>query len=72
MNFLIDENLPAGLSLTARQYGHKAEWVRDIQAGTSDQDIFENILKKDQTVVTRDKRFANYVLYQMMIEKANK
>jgi hypothetical protein len=43
MRFLVDENLPCDLAISARERGLEALWVRDIFPGAKDQVILERL-----------------------------
>ena len=62
MRFLVDENLPISLALTARERGHEATWTRDVLPGAPDTSILVRLRETGEVLVTRDIRFANLVL----------
>jgi len=69
-DFLVDENLPHQLVQRAREHGHEARWVRDLMPGASDREIFAELLRSGEHLVTRDKRFANTVFARIGMEEA--
>jgi len=69
-DFLVDENLPHQLVRRAHEHGHEARWVRDLMPGASDREIFAELLRSGEHLVTRDKRFANTVFARIGMEEA--
>lgn len=65
MRFLIDENLPESLCAAAVRRGYEASWVHTVMGGAPDVDILERLRASAGTLVTRDVRFANLVLFSM-------
>ena len=65
MKLLVDENLPFAIVELARTEGFEAVWVRDEMPAAPDVEILKRLRSTDETLVTRDIRFANHVLEQM-------
>ena len=62
MRLLVDENLPFAIVELARHRGIEAVWVRDELRAAPDAEILERLINTEETLVTRDIRFANHVL----------
>ncbi len=58
MNFIIDENLPRRVAVWLAAAGHEAHHVSDLGLqGCSDESIWEEAVRRDAFVVTRDSDF---------------
>lgn len=66
MRLLVDENLPGIIAELARQRDIPAAWVRDEMRSAPDIEIFRRLEATGETLVTRDIRFANHVLEQIV------
>ncbi len=67
MNFLVDENVDRQIADGLRLMGHNVEYVAEMDAGISDDEVLKMANEKTALLLTADKDFGELVFRQRRV-----
>jgi predicted nuclease of predicted toxin-antitoxin system len=64
MRLLANENFPLAAVRALREAGHEVAWIREVDAGSSDDAVLARAVREERVLLTFDKDFGALVFHR--------